>query len=383
MRSLARARRLIVLALLFAALGAGLAYGSWIAAQLRAVVVLSTTLETPVLTWVVKHLTDEPRVEDARVAGVPSTVARPGGGEGPWPAIVVVNGATPLGRREPDVEDLARGLARAGHLVVVPDLPGLAAGEITKRTADATVSVALAVARRSDVRDGRVSLLGVSVGASLALLAAEEPTLAGRIRLVAGIAPYADLAEIIRLATTGHFEDDGRLERYEADPFLGIVVGRSLVAALPPGEDRDALLAALPETAEEDAADPLGPLRRRAVAVTDETAQAVVELLANQDPDRFDQLLAALPEELHAGLARLSPLARAGALRARVELASAPEDRYFPVAHSRALVRAARNARLTVTGAFAHAVPAPDLTDPGDVLRFDGWAVRSLRALRR
>jgi hypothetical protein len=104
MRSLARPRRLIVLALLFAALGAGLAYGSWIAAQLRAVVVLSTTLETPVLTWVVKHLTDEPRVEDARVAGEPSTVARPGGGEGPWPAIVVVNGATPLGRREPDVE---------------------------------------------------------------------------------------------------------------------------------------------------------------------------------------------------------------------------------------------------------------------------------------
>jgi len=81
MRGLARPRRLIVLALVFAALGAGLAYGSWIAALLRAVVVLSTTLAvnctvtclmTPLRAW----KTVVGRWYDPR--GAPSGVRWPG-----------------------------------------------------------------------------------------------------------------------------------------------------------------------------------------------------------------------------------------------------------------------------------------------------------------
>jgi hypothetical protein len=51
------------------------------------------------------------------------------------------------------VRRLAHGLARAGFLVAVPDLPGLRLGEITPATTHALVRVALAVAGR-----GRVSI---------------------------------------------------------------------------------------------------------------------------------------------------------------------------------------------------------------------------------
>jgi len=175
--------RWIPLALLALAPFLALALRPGVEAQIRAVVVLSTTLRTPVLSWTVRQLTDEPRVEEVEIAGSPATLARPGG-KGPWPAIIFVNGATPLGRREQEVQDLAHGLARAGYLVLVPDLSGLKEGELSDNTVAATVAAASAVAARPDVRDGRVAFVGVSMGGTLALLAAETPSLAGRVSVV-------------------------------------------------------------------------------------------------------------------------------------------------------------------------------------------------------
>ena len=114
-------------------------------------------------------------------------------------------------------------------------------------------------------------------------------------------------------------------------------------------------------------------------------ARPVVELLANRDPARFDRLYAALPAAFRASIVRLSPLAAADRLRAPVEIASAPHDKYFPLAETRALARAARHShvRLTVTSTLHHAVPNLSLSDFADLFRFDSWAVRSLRGLRR
>jgi dienelactone hydrolase len=346
-------------------------------AQSRAIVVLSTTLDTPVLSWTVRQLTGKPRIEETEVAGSPATLARPAG-SGPWPAIMFVNGATRLGRREPEVQKLANGLARAGYLVLVPDLRGLPGGELSDTTVATTVQVARAVADRTDVSGSRVALVGVSVGATLALLAAEAPELADRVSLVAAIAPYTDLKEVIRLATTGYFRQGNLLIRYATDPYVGLVVARSLAAALPPSSHRQVLLDELRRIPDDDP-DPLARLEASLPPLPPE-ARPVLDLLENRDPMRFDALYAALPAELRAGIARLSPITRAARLRAPVELASSPHDKYFPVSQSRALLRPTARARLTVTSAFVHVVPRPSLSDPGDLFRFDGWVVRSLDA---
>src|SRR5215204_4231497 len=138
--------RLIVLALVVVVVLVATGW-SWIDAQARAVVVVSSVLETPILTPAVEAATEEPVVEDAGFAGRPALVARPEG-EGPWPALLFVNGAVREGRNYPPVQNLARGLARAGYLVVVPDLPGLTTDEITGETLSSNVEVAQAVADR-------------------------------------------------------------------------------------------------------------------------------------------------------------------------------------------------------------------------------------------
>lgn len=340
------------LTLVLALTATGIAERRWIDTQADAAVVLAVTLEAPVLRPIVEAVTAEPVEEDGLVAGVPALVVRPGG-DGPWPAVVFVNGATRRGRHHPTVRRLAHGLARAGFVAVVPDPPGLTRGEITVRTSRAVV----AVTRATRARHGRVALLGVSVGASLALLAASEV----EVGVVAGLAPYADLRGIIRLATTGR-----------VDPFVRLVVGRSLAAALPPGPDRRRLVAQMRAVPWESEA-PLAALRRS----PDDSP--LVRLLVNRDPRRFARLYAALPASLRSQIRLLSPLARARRIDARVELASAPEDKYFPLSESRALVRAAPDARLTVTKILRHAVPDPSPRGVADIARLDAFAARVLR----
>jgi len=138
--------------LVIVGLVAALVLRSWVAAQTRAVIVLSRTSNTPLVGWLVGVVTDEPRAEDMMIAGQPATLVRPGAGRS-WRAVVFVNGVTRLGRHHPDVERLARALARAGYLVAVPDPPGLRQGTLTLRTLAATTPHALERARDLLQRD--------------------------------------------------------------------------------------------------------------------------------------------------------------------------------------------------------------------------------------
>ncbi|HYY34199.1 MAG TPA: hypothetical protein VE693_11560, partial [Gaiellaceae bacterium] len=133
------------------------------------------------------------------------------------------------------------------------------------------------------------------------------------------------------------------------------------------------------EAVNDDDPDPLAGIRALPLVDIPQEAKSVLELVVNRDPRRFDQLYAALPATLKAAVARLSPLTRARRLTMPVELISPPQDKYFPVSQSEALVAAAPDARLTVTQAFSHVLPKPSLRRPGDLLRLDGWVLRSLR----
>src|SRR5215208_2203064 len=376
-----RLRRIFYVVLLAALFGLTVSFWSWVDAQARAVVVISSVLDAPVLTPAVRATSGEPRLSDTRVAGYPSLVAKPAG-EGPWPAIFLVNGTVPEGRKLPAVRNLAEGFARAGYLVVVPDLPGLTEDRITPQTEDATTQVAREVSARPDAAGGKVALVGVSTGATLALLAAEDPALGGKISLVAGVAPYANIKTVLNVATTGHYRrPDGEVVRYEATPFLSYVVARSLVATLPPGEDRRTLSAGL-EAAGRESPQPLSGLRSRQTDDLGPCARSVIRLLANRDPKRFEALYAALPDETRQDLEELSPLAGTGRISSPVELATGPHDKYFPPSQSYALVRIAPERRVTVTGALDHAELNISPEDIQALATFDGFVVRSLRMTR-
>ena len=372
-------RRRFAVAVLVAALLAALVFRSWIVAQIDAAIVVAAVADAPVLTDAVSALSREPREVDTTIAGVPTTVVRPRRG-GPWPTVVFVNGVTRRGRAHPTVRRLARAFGRSGYATLVPDPPGLTRGELTPRTVEAVVRVAVAATRRRDAERGRIAFIGVSAGGSLALLAAADPRLCARVSIVSAVAPYTDLRDVVRLATTGFHGEQGTLLRYEVRPFVTLVAARSLAAALPEARGRRELLADLRAIADADAA---ARTRVRASGLRARgPARALVALLRNRDPRRFDALFAALPASVRASIRQLSPIHRARAVCAPVELVSAPHDKYFPPAESRAFVSRARDARLTISETLQHADLELSLGQLADFARLDAFVVRSLRRAR-
>jgi pimeloyl-ACP methyl ester carboxylesterase len=310
---------------------------------------LSCAFDSPAAT-ITEALTTEPKHEEVVVGAVSSSLYVPGGGRG-GPALVLLNGATERGRGHPRVVRVARALARTGHVVLVPDLPGVDRGEVTLAGVEAAVACCLEVASRS--RDiGGVALIGVSVGTPIALLAAERPQLAGRVRVVAGLTGYTDLVDLIRLATTGTYREGGLLRRHPPEPFLALCVARSVCASLDPGPDRSRMAGVL--DVPHDDPDPLAQLRQLQLEEVGEQARGSLALLLNREPDRFDELYEALPSRARRTIEELSPLTLADRLDAPVELLVDPADKYFPLEHARALARAVPTVRITTTGALAH-----------------------------
>jgi len=346
-------------------------------AQRQAVIALGTTLDLPG-SALVARLSKPPMEDDTILAGRPATVVRPGGPP-PWPALVFANGATPDGRAHPMVLRLSLALARSGYLVFIPDLPGIAGGELSPETLAASIEFTRAAADGPESAAGRVALVGVSVGASLALLAAADSQLADRISVVACVAPYSDLAKVMLLATTGMYRAGERLEPYPVPEYLAVGLARSLAAILPETAGTRALVAELRALAPA-APDPLAPFRTRTYHELGDEAVSLFALLANRDPDRFDDLYDALPPRVQSTVEALSPLHAAPGLRAPVEIATAPRDTYFPVAESRALVDASRRVRLTVTSLLAHATPRLSPRYLAELGHLNGFFVRSLRA---
>jgi dienelactone hydrolase len=348
-------------------------------AQARAVVGLAVAWSPPLLGSAVRRLTGEPRGEETVLDEVEATVFRPARGAGPWPAAVLFPGVTREGRRHAAFVGLGRGLAAAGHLAVVAEPSRLAAGELTGATAAQALAAARAVADRPDVAGGRIALVGVSGGATLALLTAAAEGLSGRVSAVVALAPVCDLEEALRFVTTGYRREDGRLVAFRSRGFFELVCARSVVASLPDGEDRDEALEhlrALPDYGE----DPLGTLGSLLERATNPGVRATLELFASREPERFDDLVQQVPSEARDSLAALSVIRAAPRIEAPVEVVVAREDKYVPLEDALAFMRVCSAARLTILDSLQHAVPSLSLGDVRDLVRLDRALVRMLAA---
>jgi len=124
------------------------------------------------------------RVERLTAAGLTTLVAGP---RGHGPTLVFANACTERGIEEPAVAAFLGGVARAGLHAVAPELPDVRRGLVTPATVDALVRVA-------EQYEGPHVLGGASTGGALAILAAVDTRIAGRIERVSAIAPFADLA---------------------------------------------------------------------------------------------------------------------------------------------------------------------------------------------
>jgi hypothetical protein len=258
----------------------------------------------------------------------------------PRAAMVLVPGAAVMGRDEPRLKALARTLARAGFVVLVPELPEVRRLALSRADAD---RVAAALRQLRQWQPGLpLGVAAVSYAVAPALIAALQDNLA----YVVGIGGYRDSEAAIRFVTTGAFRplDDAREfrvapNRYGRWAFLLANAGRL-------DDPNDAV--ALQGIAQLRFHEPDADIQRLAATLGPE-ARAVLALVENRDPDAVTRLVAALPAKVRQEIDGLNlALYDLSMLRGHLILVHGRNDPLVPYSESQALAAAGTNARVSL-----------------------------------
>jgi dienelactone hydrolase len=156
-------------------------------------------------------------------------------GHRPMPAWVLLQGITVPGRHHAGVRRMARAVAAAGHLALVPEVPSWTALRVDPGETEPTLSSALSfLARCRHVDPDRIGVMGFSVAATW-LLGTAAGGLKGRVRGVVSVGGYADFRRMLVAMAVGEHEWGGRQFRYTPDPYGRWILGANLLPLLDGG----------------------------------------------------------------------------------------------------------------------------------------------------
>ncbi len=259
-------------------------------------------------------------------------------------AMVLVPGAAVLGRDEPRLKALARTFARAGFMVLVPELPEVRRLALSRADADRVAS-ALRYLHKSLPAEP-LGVAAVSYAVAPAVIAALQDDLLGKVAFVVGIGGYRDAEAAIRFVTTGTFRPLGEAREFQMKPnnygrwaFVLANAGRL--------DDRNdgTLLQAIAQARFRDPAADVAPL----AAKLGPQGRAVLALVENRDPDAVTRLMGGLPESLRHEIDGLNlALYDLSKLKGDLILVHGRGDPLVPYSESQALAAAASNAHVSL-----------------------------------
>lgn len=271
-------------------------------------------------------------------------------------ALVLVPGFTQEGKNDLRLVELARSLARARFLVMVPEVPG--SRELRVRLEDSrTIAEALRYLQRSRPEAARrgVGVVAISYAVGLAVLAALKLPEAARPDFLVGVGGYYDTTAVVTYATTGRYRLPGserwrRGEPLEAAKWIFLATNASVLQ-----DDSDRRrLQGLGERCFAQCDPDIEALRRE----LGPQGRALLHLVTNRDPARVPALIAAQPESARRQMARLSLANKDLApLAGRLILVHGRADPLIPYSESMALARAVPRSELFLIDGFSHITP--------------------------
>lgn len=275
-------------------------------------------------------------------------------GRGEAPALVLALGARPAGPDDYRVMRVTEALARVGFAVLLPQSEALHRGEVAPGEVDYLVDATLALLDHPRSRDERAMIVGLSVGGSLALLAAGDERIAGRLASVLAFGAYARAADIVAAAAAQRVRGvDGSQRPWLPNRTTEWVLLASL-RAVPASAGADA------EAAREQLLD---AIEQRMPLSLDAAEEAVGRLDASQQE----------------WLDRISPAGRLHRVQATWMVIHDYGDDLIPYEESDRLAAERRPDRDLRIDLFDHVTP--DASDLGIVLRDGARLIRVFSAL--
>jgi fermentation-respiration switch protein FrsA (DUF1100 family) len=271
-------------------------------------------------------------------------------------AIVLTHGIIAEGKDDPRLVRFARLLARAGFVVLVPELRGMKSLRILwSDVNDITASFRHLESLTGEVDGAKIGLMGFSYGAGPTLIAAADPSIRDRVKFVACFGGYYDPVNVIRFVTTGHYgykteKGIGKPEAYGKWVFfmnnvdyVESSLDRVLLTELFKAES-----AGIPERA------------RASIDRLTAPGRYLYDLLVNEDPDRVEELLRGTDARFRSYLAKLSLGPVIPEVRAYLIIGHGSSDPLIPYTESLRLadsVRSPEKVHLAILKLFTHVDP--------------------------
>jgi acetyl esterase/lipase len=254
-------------------------------------------------------------------------------------AMVIAVGAAPRIRDHPGVVRLSKTAARAGIVVMIPQLyypfrenalPEEVQGMVDAFGTNVEEVIASHEWLRSQpyVDPDRVGIFGASAGAGIALVSASDPRISQDVDFFASLGTYYDLVDLVSAITTEQIEYDGHSEKWE--PWLKSVrvLYKSIITYLDDPGDRDILTRVFVDE-DESARDLTGRLSPQ--------ARDIYEAFDERDPDRILAFWGEVSPDDVASLREVSPSSVVAHLDTDLFIMHDRSDPYVPYVESRRL----------------------------------------------
>jgi dienelactone hydrolase len=248
--------------------------------------------------------------------------------------LLLVHGVNPTGKDDAQLVLLAKDLARAGFLVLVPDIPGMKTLRLRISDAEDILESFRYLISLGDAKP-RGAMVGISYGAGPVLLAAADARIRDQVSVVATFGGYYDLRNVLLFILTGAYEYGGQRGYVRPDTsmrWMFFVKNLDLVRS---SADREKLRKIIERrnqfeiVAADALAQTLGPQGR-----------AVYDFLINTDQERFAPLYEKLPLAVREQVFQLSPARAMRYITASFIIAHGTDDYAVPFTESKRLADA-------------------------------------------
>ena len=265
-------------------------------------------------------------------------VYRPKDGDA-YGAMIISVGAAPRIRDHPGVVRLSTAAARAGMVVMIPqlyypfqenmlpeDVQGLV--DAFGTNVEEIIASYQWLREQPYVDPERVGIFGASAGAGIALVSASDPRIRHDIDFFASLGTYYDLVDLVSAITTESIHYNGNWEPWE--PWLKSVrvLYNSVISYLPRAEDREILTRVF---VDEDLS------ARALVGRLSPQARDIYDALRDKDPDRILAFWGDVSPQDVAVLREVSPSSAVTALDTELFIMHDRSDPYIPYVESRRL----------------------------------------------
>jgi dienelactone hydrolase len=239
------------------------------------------------------------------------------------PGLVLVHGVHYQGIDEKRLVPFARELARAGRVVLTPELDDLIDYRITDQGVD---TISDSVKYLTGVQREKVGVLGFSFAGGLSLVAASRPELAGKLEFVTSVGGHHDLGRVLRFLMTDEVETPRGTEHMVAHEYGLVVLTYGYLDRFVDEADRPAMTNALRFWLREDRPRALASASLRTTA----SGERLYRLLETSRLRELRPQLEDILSSRKSALAKLSPRGHLGDVRVPVYLLHGSGDSVIP-----------------------------------------------------